>query len=173
MSLVWGCRPYSWRSGGAPPCGQRLSGSPLSVPGVGIAVLPVDSRRTAPRFSRPRNDGVRVVQVLLRRVDWQTFVLGSFQRLPVVPDGTSRVRAVPWSSWLRSGASGIGGHFPLLGSSGFPGIRCEVEDTAGATGFSTMISTRRFCCRPAAESLSATGRVSPRPIAVMRLDGMP
>src|SRR5580658_706534 len=44
-------------------------------------------------------------------------------------------------------------------------------DTAG--GLLMITSTRRFCCRPAAESLLATGSLSPLPEAERRIEPMP
>src|SRR5262245_44710101 len=37
----------------------------------------------------------------------------------------------------------------------------------------TTSSTRRFCCRPAAVSLDATGEVSPKPLAVIEAEETP
>ena len=45
--------------------------------------------------------------------------------------------------------------------------------TVPITSPEMTISTRRFCCRPEAESLEAIGRVSPKPFVVTELSDMP
>lgn len=56
--------------------------------------------------------------------------------------------------------------------SGFQGLHLASYLVATG-GLEITTSTRRFCCRPAAESLSATGELSPLPSAASRVDAIP
>jgi hypothetical protein len=60
---------------------------------------------------------------------------------------------------------------------GSTGIKYRYRSDLGyrnaAGGLLMITSTRRFCCRPVAESLPATGSLSPMPDAVSRLESMP
>lgn len=61
-----------------------------------------------------------------------------------------------------------GGFWPRIPRARAPTpAHCD-EPFAVVPSFSTMTSTRRFCCRPTAESLSTTGNFEPYPLVRIR-----
>lgn len=75
------------------------------------------------------------------------------------------VQPSPLTKSAQLSLRGLDGDHPPLGTAS--------SYLAAAGGLLITTSTRRFCCRPEAESLAATGSLSPLPDAESRVEPIP